>query len=492
VNAPIRYRFADFLVSPRRRALFRNGREVALIPRYFDLLLLLLERRHEAVHRNDIFALVWSDVVVSDGALSQAVRTIRRVLDDDSREPRFVRTIARHGYRFVYPDVVEERDEGALPCEIHASDETFAARAAISSSEETDPAPSRRRVMEGQPDGAEGDAFGPLLDRLTATSARKEARETQREAAERLHVLGTAEALERLARRGSHPRARAWLRETRWDVPGAGAVPLVGTPDGLASSAALARLRLERAWRDVSIRWLSASAGGAGAGLIAGALGGLGLWAMPAAEAPPTAAAVLAFLGAMAGAIGAAGVGAGLAAAEALARSGRFAALVIGGGLGGLIVGAGAMTLLRWTLEGLFGVSLPATCGAFQGLVLGGAAGLGYGWATRDLPGGGMAAPHGRGRLRIAVTAGLACALATWPLGVGGCPLVGGLVNAVAKASEGSRIALAPLGHLLGEPEFGPIAGGLIGMWEGAFFGAGLALGLTRRPAPPREPELEA
>ena len=63
--------------------------------------MLLVERRHEAVHRREIMGTVWSDVVVSDSALTQAIRTIRRALDDDPREPRFIRTVSRHGYRFV-------------------------------------------------------------------------------------------------------------------------------------------------------------------------------------------------------------------------------------------------------------------------------------------------------------------------------------------------------------------------------------------------------
>ncbi|PYR46136.1 MAG: CadC family transcriptional regulator, partial [Acidobacteria bacterium] len=84
-----RYCFGEFVLSPRRRLLLRNGREQPLIPRYFDLLVFLIERRGDAVHRREIFDRVWSDVVVSDGALSQAIRTIRRVLDDDRREPRF-------------------------------------------------------------------------------------------------------------------------------------------------------------------------------------------------------------------------------------------------------------------------------------------------------------------------------------------------------------------------------------------------------------------
>ena len=107
-----RYRFSGHILSPARRTLVRNGRELRLIPRCFDLLVLLIERRDEAVSRIDILDSVWSDVVVSEGALSQAVRTLRRTLGDDPREPTFIRTLPRHGYRFACEDVVEEPDVG--------------------------------------------------------------------------------------------------------------------------------------------------------------------------------------------------------------------------------------------------------------------------------------------------------------------------------------------------------------------------------------------
>ena len=71
-------------------------------------------RRHEAVAKHVIFAEVWSDVIVSDGALSQAVRTLRRALGDDSREPRFIRTVSRHGYQFVGTGVAEASDDDPL------------------------------------------------------------------------------------------------------------------------------------------------------------------------------------------------------------------------------------------------------------------------------------------------------------------------------------------------------------------------------------------
>src|SRR6187200_3763965 len=92
--------------------LVHDGHELPLIPRYFDLLVFLVERRHEAVHRREIFDRVWSDVVVSDSALSQAIRTLRRTLGEDPREPRFIRTVSRHGYQFVCGDLIQEDDDG--------------------------------------------------------------------------------------------------------------------------------------------------------------------------------------------------------------------------------------------------------------------------------------------------------------------------------------------------------------------------------------------
>src|SRR4051794_1178937 len=241
----IRYRFSGFTLSPQRRLLLRDGREVPLIPRYFDLLVLLVERRHEAVHRRDIFDLVWADVIVSESALSQAVRTLRRTLDDDPREPHFIRTVARHGYQFVCPEVVEEEDDRVRPAA---------------------PAGSPQMVQE-----APVAAYEPLLDRLTRASASADDR---REAAELLHGLGTSDALSRLGVRPGHASARALLRDARWDTPGAGDVPVLGAPAPIAVTRELLRLRLHRAARIAAERWASAAAGGGLAGVAPGATGG--------------------------------------------------------------------------------------------------------------------------------------------------------------------------------------------------------------------------
>jgi hypothetical protein len=66
-------------------------------------------------------------------------------------------------------------------------------------------------------------------------------------------------------------------------------------------------------------------------------------------------------------------------------------------------------------------------------------------------------------------------------LTLAGQPLVGGTVHEIAEAAQSSQALLTPLASLLGEPDFGPVTRAVIGSGEGALFGAGLALGLTRR-----------
>lgn len=460
---PLRFRFGPYVLSPRQRSLTRDGREVPLIPRYFDLLVLLVRRRHEAVHRSDIFATVWSEVVVSDGALTQAVRALRRALADDPREPVFIRTVSRHGYRFVYAEVSEEPEEQRAERPNH----------------EGASAVERDAEHAAAPRAAAPDVdYGALLDRLRANDATDDERH---DAAERLHALGTGRAIEQIGDGPGRATAIAVLRDARWDVPGAEPVPLWGTPGGWHAAVALVGLRARRAWRLAGRRWLGSVLGATTAGIVTGFAGGIALWLMPGAQAPPTAAAVLALVGAVAGATGAAGVGGGLSATEAIARSWRLRLLPVAGAFGGFLVGTIAHWLARWTLDALFGLARAEFGGPLEGLVIGAAAGLGYAWATSDV-GEGMAAPRGSRRAWAAAIVSATCALAAVLLGVTGRPMVGGLINAIAEASRVSPLTLAPLARAIGEPEFGALTAAAVGAVEGAAFGCGLVLGLTRRP----------
>lgn len=462
---PLRYRFGEFVLSPRRRVLARAGRPQPLIPRYFDLLVFLVERRAEAVHRRDIFDRVWTDVIVSDSALSQAVRTIRRVLDDDSREPVYLRTVSRHGYQFVFADLLEEDDDGEWP----PADAPQPVAAAAPSPEASASAAS----------AAATDPFPSLLAEVTQVATSESAREAQRDAAERLHERGTAEALRRLGDDPRHALARALLRDTRWDAAEAGPVPIIGAPHAAVVAWHVVRLRLTRAAGIAASRVAAAALGSGAAGACGGAIGGLLLTFAPASAAPPAVVPVLAAIGGAAGAVGGAGVGAGLAVAESVMRSRRALALTMGAALGGALVGGLVQWLARAALSVLVGVDL-AVGGGLEGLAIGGAAGAAYALATTGASGG-LAAPRGRGRVRVVAAVAVACGLAALALALLDRPLVGGTVHAVALASRGATAALTPLGRIIGEPDFGKVTAALISLGEGATFGIGLAYGVTRR-----------
>lgn len=95
----------DWEVRPRHGTVSRRGEAgsepVHVEPRVMAVLLCLARRAGEVVTRDEFSAEVWSGRVVSDEALSRCISLLRQVLADDSREPHFIRTIARIGYTLV-------------------------------------------------------------------------------------------------------------------------------------------------------------------------------------------------------------------------------------------------------------------------------------------------------------------------------------------------------------------------------------------------------
>ncbi|MGE3470117.1 MAG: transcriptional regulator, partial [Vicinamibacterales bacterium] len=329
MSAPVRYRFGAFVLSPRRRVLTRDGRAVPLIPKYFDVLLLLVRRRDEAVSKGEIFDDVWRDVVVSDGALSQAVRTLRRVLEDEARDPRYIRTVSRHGYQFVWAEVVEEPDDAVPPPGDRPGSDVDA--------------PAAAPAVEG------------LVDRLLqAAAAGAESEDDARAIAAELHQLGTRDAVARLVVRPRHARALAIMRDARWSVPAAEAVPLLSDAEAGAAVAETVWLRLRAARPALLRRWGTAAGAGAAGGAVAGFLGG-GLLMALTARATWQAPVALAAIGGLAGGAGAAGLAAGLSLAEAAARSHRRLALTLCTGAAVLVAGGAAQAVFVALAIGLAG-----------------------------------------------------------------------------------------------------------------------------------------
>lgn len=102
------YRLDGIEIDAARVCLKRDGQERHLRQQAFQVLIYLLEQRERLITKDELIEHVWRDTAVTDNALEQCLAEIRRVLGDDSRHPRFIKTVPRAGYRFI--GSVEEVD----------------------------------------------------------------------------------------------------------------------------------------------------------------------------------------------------------------------------------------------------------------------------------------------------------------------------------------------------------------------------------------------
>jgi transcriptional activator of cad operon len=94
-------RIGDWRVDPASGQISRNGSSATVETRTLRLLLFLAERPGETVSIDDLLNHVWPDVTVSQDSVYQAVASLRRLLGDDPKQPAYIATVPRFGYRMV-------------------------------------------------------------------------------------------------------------------------------------------------------------------------------------------------------------------------------------------------------------------------------------------------------------------------------------------------------------------------------------------------------
>src|ERR1041384_7390690 len=109
------YRFDDFHLDAINRHLSRSGEPVALNSKYFDVLVLLVSRCGQLVEKQRIFEEVWDGAFVTDAALTQCIKDIRKQLGDDASSPRYIKTVPKHGYVFIGEAVETNGSGGSAP-----------------------------------------------------------------------------------------------------------------------------------------------------------------------------------------------------------------------------------------------------------------------------------------------------------------------------------------------------------------------------------------
>ncbi|TAJ35709.1 MAG: transcriptional regulator [Reyranella sp.] len=99
--------FGDYVLDCQQRELRFGKGIVPLEPQVFDLLALLVERRHVVVTRDELIEAVWAGRVVSNAAIDSRISTARRALGDNGSDQALIRTVPRRGFRFIGKVVTE-------------------------------------------------------------------------------------------------------------------------------------------------------------------------------------------------------------------------------------------------------------------------------------------------------------------------------------------------------------------------------------------------
>jgi Tol biopolymer transport system component/DNA-binding winged helix-turn-helix (wHTH) protein len=117
------FKFADIEVREREFSLTKASEALPVEPKAFRVLLILLRNPQKLNTKEELLNAVWGDAAVTENSLSRSIALLRRLLGDETHNPRFIETVATVGYRFVCPvEVSEDGGYGSEP--VHVSAET--------------------------------------------------------------------------------------------------------------------------------------------------------------------------------------------------------------------------------------------------------------------------------------------------------------------------------------------------------------------------------
>src|SRR6266849_3599319 len=95
------YEFGPFRLDPTERLLLRDGHPVPLTPKAFDVLMVLLQHSGHLVEKKQLIEAVWPTSFVEEGNLSVMVHALRKAFGSDHRDPTYIETVSKRGYRFA-------------------------------------------------------------------------------------------------------------------------------------------------------------------------------------------------------------------------------------------------------------------------------------------------------------------------------------------------------------------------------------------------------
>lgn len=97
------FMLGDWQILPSQLALEKNDEVVRLEPKVMRVLVYLAHHAGETITRDDLLRDIWGRVVVQEETITRSISALRTSLGDDRREPRFIQTVQRTGYRLIAP-----------------------------------------------------------------------------------------------------------------------------------------------------------------------------------------------------------------------------------------------------------------------------------------------------------------------------------------------------------------------------------------------------
>jgi TolB-like protein/DNA-binding winged helix-turn-helix (wHTH) protein len=106
-------RLGPWRVEPGLNRISCSGSSLRLEPKVMEVLVCLAHHAGETLSKEHLLQAVWAGTFVSDDVLTRSVSELRRVLEDDPKEPKYIQTVPKRGYRMVAP--VEVINDGSTP-----------------------------------------------------------------------------------------------------------------------------------------------------------------------------------------------------------------------------------------------------------------------------------------------------------------------------------------------------------------------------------------
>jgi DNA-binding winged helix-turn-helix (wHTH) protein/tetratricopeptide (TPR) repeat protein len=102
-DAKVVYEFGPFRMDPDKQVLLRDGQLIAVTPKVFETLLVLVRRGREGISKEELLKEIWPDSFVEEANLSQQIFKLRKALGDSMEGERYIITLPGRGYRFAVP-----------------------------------------------------------------------------------------------------------------------------------------------------------------------------------------------------------------------------------------------------------------------------------------------------------------------------------------------------------------------------------------------------